>query len=102
MAMSDAAKEALWLKRLAAELGCEDNAVKMYFDNQGAGALSSTEGIHKRTKHIDVRHHFIRDCIQSNQIHIQYIPTAEMLADVFTKPLGRLKHRQAVLALGLV
>ena len=38
MAMSDAAKEALWLKRLAAELGCDDNAVKMYFDNQGAGA----------------------------------------------------------------
>lgn len=102
MAMSDAAKEAMWLRRLADDLGCKEGVVKMFFDNQGAGALSINEGIHKRTKHIDVRHHFIRDCIQSKKISIEYIPTAEMLADVFTKPLGRLKHQQAVQALGLV
>lgn len=58
-AMSDAAKEAMWMKRLADDLGCKDDVVKMYFDNPGAGALSVNEGIHKRTKHIEVRHHFI-------------------------------------------
>lgn len=102
MAMSDAAKEAMWLQRIAEELGCSSNSTKMYYDNQGAGALSNNEGLHKRTKHIDVRHHFIRDCIQSGKIKTHYVPTAEMLADVFTKPLGKVKHQQAVSALGLV
>lgn len=102
MAMADAAKEAVWLKRIAEDLGCDKTALTLFYDNQGAGAISNNEGMHKRTKHIDVRHHFIQDCIQSNQIKTQYIPTTEMLADVFTKPLGKLKHRQAVTALGLV
>lgn len=59
MAMLDGAKEAILLKGLMEELGVNMESVKMYFDNQAAGALSSTKGIHRRTKHIDVRHHFI-------------------------------------------
>lgn len=62
MAMSDAAKEAMWLRRLADDLGCKEGMVKTYFDKQGVGALSVNEGIHKRTKHIDVRHHSSPSC----------------------------------------
>lgn len=101
MAMSDGAKEAIWLKGLAKELGINLELVRMYFDNQGAGALSVGECLQRRTKHIDVRHHFIRDCIASGKINISYTPTADMLADVFTKPLGRVKHTLAVKMLGL-
>ena len=100
MAMSDGAKEVIWLKGLAKELGINLDLVKLYFDNQGAGALSVGEGLQRQTKHIDVRHHFIRDCISSGQINISYTPTAEMLADIFTKPLGRVKHALAFKMLG--
>lgn len=101
MAMSDGAKEAIWLRGMAQELGINLESIRMYFDNQGAGALSVGEGFQRRTKHIDVRHHFIRDCISSGQINISYTPTADMLADIFTKPLGKVKHNQAVKMLGL-
>lgn len=102
MAMTDAAKEGLWLRSLTEELGDGTNLTKIYFDNQGAGCLSEGEGLRRRTKHIDVKHHFIRDCIKSGKINISYIPTADMLADVLTKPLGKTKHQQAVKMLGLV
>lgn len=101
MAMSDAAKEALWLKSVMADLGGEEESLRLYFDNQGAGCLSEGEGLHRRTKHIDVRHHFIKDCISSGKIDIKYVPTAQMLADILTKPLGRVKHQAAVKMLGL-
>ena len=96
MAMSDGAKEAIWLKGPAKDLGINLDTVRLYFDNQGAGALSVGEGVQRRTKHIDVRHHFIRDCVSSGQINISYTPTADMLADIFTKPLGKVKHAAAV------
>lgn len=102
MALTDAAKEAIWLKGLARDMGMDDDTTKIYFDNQGAGYLATGEGLQRRTKHIDVRHHFIRDCITSGKINLSHVPTAQMLADVFTKPLGRIKHQEAVKALGLV
>ena len=77
------------------------DSVKIYFDNQGAGALSLGEGLQRRTKHIDARHHFIRECISSGKIDISYTPAADMLADIFTKALGRVKHLAAVKMLGL-
>lgn len=60
MAMSDGSKEAIWLKQLMQDLGINVDLVKMYFTNQGAGALLVTEGVQQRTKHIDVCRHLIR------------------------------------------
>lgn len=102
MAMSDASKEALWLKGITQDLGAEDNIVCLRYDNMGAACLSQGEGLPRRTKHIDVRHHFIRDCIKNGKIDISYTPTADMVADVLTKPLSKIKHQQAVKVLGLV
>lgn len=102
MAMTDAAKEAIWLKGLSQDLGIDEGVTRLFYDNQGAGCLSTGEGLMQRTKHIDVKHHFIRDCIASKKIDVSHVPTADMLADVFTKPLGRVKHSQALEALGLV
>lgn len=100
--MSDAAKEAIWLRGLASDLGVKTGATTLCYDNQGAGCLSTEEGLHRRTKHIDVRHHFIRDCFASDKICVEYVPTSEMIADVLTKPLGKLKHQEGVRMLGLV
>ena len=102
MAMSDAAKEALWLKVIVSDLGIKNGSVKLHYDNMGAGCLSQGEGLPRRTKHIDVRHHFIRDCISSGKINISHTPTADMVADVLTKPLSGVKHQQAIAVLGLV
>lgn len=102
MAMSDAAKEALWLKGIFSDLGVKNKSIKLHYDNMGAGCLSQGEGLPRRTKHINIRHHFIQDCITSGKINISHTPTADMVADILTKPLSRVKHQQAVTVLGLV
>ena len=56
-------------------------------DNQGAIKLSKNSVFHKRTKHIDVRYHFIRDHQLNNQIELQFIPTEKQPADMFTKSI---------------
>lgn len=88
MAASEAAKEATWLRRLLADLrvSAEIPPITLNMDNQGAIALTSTEGT-KRSKHIDVRFHHIRDLIQQGFISIKNIPSADMAADGLTKSL---------------
>ena len=58
-------------------------------DNQGAIALSKNSKYHPRTKHIDIKYHFIRDKIVKKELILDYCPTEEMLADLLTKPLGK-------------
>jgi hypothetical protein len=59
-------------------------------DNQSAMAISKNDVHHNRTKHIDIRHHFIRDAIAAGTISFQYIPSPDQLADILTKGLGRI------------
>ena len=57
--------------------------------NQGAMKLADNPQFHNPTKHIDIRYHFVRDTLAAGEITLQYLPTADMVADVFTKPLPR-------------
>ena len=89
MALSDATQEAVWLKAFMRELG-EDlsvNALKVYEDNQGAIALAKNPEFHKRTKHIDIRYHFVREKVEDGHVVIEYCPTLNMLADLMTKSI---------------
>ena len=61
----------------------------MNADNQSAIALSKNNTEHARTKHIDIRHHFICECIEAGQIKLKYVPTEDNVADIFTKALAR-------------
>ena len=61
----------------------------LYCDNQSAIELSKNDLYHDRTKHIDLRYHFIRECIQKKLFSLQYISTTEQQADIFTKGLQR-------------
>jgi hypothetical protein len=70
-------------------------------DNQGAIKLSKNPQHHNRTKHIDVRYHFIRKCSQDGLIELAYIPTTEMVADILTKALPRVKHDKHMLVMGM-
>ena len=63
-------------------------------DNQSAITLSKNPVHHNRTKHIDTRYHFIRQCIEDKNIEIVFIRTENQLADIFTKAHGRMKFQE--------
>jgi hypothetical protein len=107
MALTDATKELKWVRTLLAELGysngkSDDDPTDLFSDNQGAIALAKNPVSHSRAKHIDIRHHFVREAIQDKIIWIQYIPTAEMTADSLTKALGREKHEKCTARMGML
>jgi hypothetical protein len=54
-----------------------------------------------RTKHIDIRYHFIREAVENSKINMQYIPTNDNIADIFTKPLAKAKFERFTAMLGL-
>jgi hypothetical protein len=73
----------------------------MAMDNQGVIALATLGSQNCRTRHINVRYHYIRDSIESGTIVPHYTPTSEMLADRFTKALDRLKFATFVSSIGM-
>ncbi|SLM35631.1 gag polymerase env protein [Lasallia pustulata] len=86
---TQATKEAMWLRRLLNELvdQGEPNATIIYGDNQGALALAKNPTQHRRTKHIDIQHHFVRENQAAGEVDLRYVPTAEQLADGLIKAL---------------
>ena len=91
VAASEAAKEALYLKRFLEELGqpC-DGSMSLGTDNQAARDLAYNPEHHSRTKHIERRHFFIRETVESLELTVPFVRSADNLADFFTKPLPRL------------
>lgn len=69
--------------------------------NQSAIRLAVNDVYQPRTKHIDVRHHFVREKLEQNQLRILHIPTAEMVADILTKSLPKCKHNICAMKMGL-
>jgi len=87
MALGEASKHAVWLSRLLGDLGYPVDTVEIMGDNRGSLFLSQDPVFHKRTKHIDIRHHFIRDLVNGKRIKLSHVPTSEMAADCLTKAL---------------
>jgi hypothetical protein len=73
----------------------------MTMDNQGAITLAILESQNRRTRHINVRYHYIRDCIESGTIAPHYTPISDILVDGFTKALDRLKFVTFVSSIGM-
>jgi hypothetical protein len=139
IACTEAAKEALWIRRILAEIrgetakepikyfhelepqrilsifdqepeeatNEEENSKTnstpqlIFADNQGAIKLSKNPQHHNRTKHIDVKYHFIRESSQKGLIQLAYIRTDEMVADIFTKALPRDRHEKHMIGMGI-
>ena len=89
-AMTEAIKELLWLTNMLTEIKVKFETPVLYVDNQGAIALAQNPVNHQRTKHIDIRFHFIRDAIRSGKIIVKYVGTDENIADMFTKALAKI------------
>jgi hypothetical protein len=93
IALTEAAKEAIWLRTFFAEIGRPLSApLDILGDNQGAIALGKNPEFHKRTKHIRRRYHFIREAVDAGDVHIAFVPTRQMVADVLTKAMSRDLH----------
>ena len=90
VAACETSKEAVWLQQLVSEISNKKKEVPipLLCDNQSAIRLVRNPEFHQRTKHIDVKYHFIRDQQEGGKIDLQYIPSDDQLADVFTKPLA--------------
>ncbi|GJT18000.1 transposable element [Tanacetum coccineum] len=91
MAKAPAVKEAIWLQGLLDELGINQKIVTMYSDSQSAIHLAKNQVYHARTKHIDVRYHFIREILEEGRVRIQKVHTSKNPADMLTKVLAGIK-----------
>ena len=102
MALSFTAQEALWIRQLVKEIyGEVNNPMEIRCDNLGSTSLSRNKIVSPKSKHIDVRHHFIRELAEERIINVDYLPTQEMVADIFTKPLEKGKFEKFADYLGL-
>lgn len=103
MALSEACKEAIYLRHLMNEIGVLDSKTPtcVFSDNQSSIKLTANPLFHKRTKHIDVRHHFIRECVVNNKVKVEYVSTSDMPADILTKSLCTRKHYKFLKSLGV-
>ncbi|KAJ8728750.1 hypothetical protein PYW07_006458 [Mythimna separata] len=102
MALSEACREAIYLQNLELEIIGSCNKIIMYSDSQSALKLATNYQSHKRSKHIDVRYHFIREVLRNEIIEARYLSTANMPADLLTKGLPGVKHYKFMENLGIV
>ncbi|KAL9966545.1 hypothetical protein ACROYT_G024633 [Oculina patagonica] len=87
IALAAAVQEGMYLIQIVNDVGEVNDPVLIFEDNQGTIALSMNPVNRQRSKHIDVRYHFIRNVQNAGKVIIKYCPTADMVADVMTKPL---------------
>lgn len=82
----------IWLARLLAEItGADPKKALLKVDNKSAISLCKNPVFHDRSKHIDTRYHFIRQCLEEKKVEVEFVRSDEQIADILTKPLGRNK-----------
>jgi len=89
MSLSQAATQATWIRSLLKEVGfSQGQGTILYGDNKGSVDISNNPIIGRGTKHIDVRSHYIRQCVQDGTISLHRLPSASIIADTLTKALA--------------
>jgi hypothetical protein len=92
IALSDAILEAIWLRKFVNEVTMDENStVVLREDNDGCIYTFKNGALGRKTKHIEIRLEHVRDLLAKRIVQIEYIPSGENLADLFTKPLDRVK-----------
>jgi hypothetical protein len=103
-ALSEATNEATYLRQLIEEIGYRElvgTMITIYNDNMSAIKLTQNPMFHKSTKHIGIRIHNVRQQVEEGKLKVEYTPTEEMVADILTKALPRVKHEKFMMELGL-
>ena len=102
VAAFEACKEAIWLRTLLGAIGYQSQKpTNLLCDNNAAINLSEDPLLHDRVKHIDIKHHFLRERVQSQEIILSYINTHDNIADIFTKALDTRKFTRFRQFLGI-
>ncbi|KAJ1700212.1 hypothetical protein LUZ63_008724 [Rhynchospora breviuscula] len=92
----------LWMMQTLRDYELEFQKVPILCDNTSAILISKNPVLHSRTKHIEIRHHFIRDHVEKGDVELVYIDTKEQIADIFTKPLPTQQHLELRFKLGML
>jgi hypothetical protein len=104
IASSAAVQEAVWLKRFLGHLGIKsflEKPITIHCDSMAAIAYSKDPKDHPKSKHIEMRYHYVRDMIAKKEVILEYIPTTRMLADPLTKAISRDLFQAHVKMLGV-
>ena len=87
IAAGSSCSQLVWMKQMLTEYNVSQNVMTLFCDNLSAINISKNPIQHSRTKHIDIRHHFIRDLVEDKVITLEHVATELQLADIFTKAL---------------
>ncbi|GJW10840.1 retrovirus-related pol polyprotein from transposon TNT 1-94 [Tanacetum coccineum] len=101
IAMSGCCAQILWMRSQLTDYGLGFNKIPMYCDNKSAIALCCNNVQHSRSKHIDIRFHFIKEHVENGVIELYFVNTKYQLADIFTKPLARERIEFLINKLGM-
>lgn len=102
IALTEAVKEAMWLCGLAEELKFGQGRITVFCDNQGALQLSKNQVFHERTKHVDIKLHFIREVVARGSVRVDKVATEDNPADMITKPLPSKKFEYCLDMVGVL
>jgi hypothetical protein len=93
----------VWLSRLIGDLlGTQVKKFNLRIDNRSAQELSKNPVYHERSKHIDTRYHYIRECVSDRRLEISHVSSKEQLGDILAKPLGRICLAELRRQLGII
>ncbi|GKB60292.1 hypothetical protein Tco_0916478, partial [Tanacetum coccineum] len=101
IALSGCCAQVLWMRSQLTDYGFRFNKIPMYCDNKSAIALCCNNVQHSRSKHIDIRFHFIKEHVENDVIELKFVNTEYQLADIFTKALGRERIEFLINKLGM-
>ena len=87
IAAGSSCTQLLWMKQMLEEYNVRQDVMTLFCDNMSAINISKNPVLHSRTKHIDIRHHFIRELVEDKIVTLEHVETANQLADIFTKAL---------------
>jgi hypothetical protein len=101
MSLSDASRQLVWVRSLMQEIGFNLGPIPLCGDNQGAIFIASNPVQERRTKHIDIRFHYIREVVDRGELQLFFIPSEKNIADMLTKNLSRDKFQSCRSQLGI-
>ncbi|KAJ9539222.1 LOW QUALITY PROTEIN: hypothetical protein OSB04_031955 [Centaurea solstitialis] len=94
--------QVLWMRNQLLDYGFQLTKVPIFCDNTSAIAIANNPVLHSKTKHIEIRYHFIRDHVMNGDVELHFIPTEYQLVDLFTKPLDEKRFNQLISELGML
>ena len=101
MALSDCSRQISWIGSLLEEIGYPRKTIDLCGDNQGSIFSASNPSVDKRLKHIDIRYHYIKECVELKKIRLHYVPTSEQIADLLTKNLSADRVQKLITMMGM-